>query len=148
MRRGAQAAVAAVGPGATAEGVHGTAVGVLVEGLLELGLLKGERDGLIEQGAYRHLYMHRTGHWLGLDVHDVGAYRLGEHPMTLEPGMVLTVEPGLYVSDRLPVPEGQPAIEERWKGIGIRIEDDVAVTERGHENLTAAALKAAAAMER
>jgi Xaa-Pro aminopeptidase len=102
-----EAAVAAVGPGATAEGVHGTAVSVLVEGLLELGLLRGERDGLIEQGAYRHLYMHRTGHWLGLDVHDVGAYRLGEHPMTLEPGMVLTVEPGLYVSDRLPAKPGE-----------------------------------------
>ncbi|MFM7312715.1 MAG: M24 family metallopeptidase, partial [Cyanobium sp.] len=86
--------------------------------------------------------------WLGLDVHDVGAYRLGEHPVQLEPGMVLTVEPGLYVSDRLPVPDGQPAIEERWKGIGIRIEDDVAVTEQGHENLTAAALKSMAAMER
>ena len=68
--------------------------------------------------------------------------------MTLEPGMVLTVELGLYVSVRLAVSEGQPAIEERWKGIGIRIEDDVTVTERGHENLTAAALKAAAAMER
>ncbi|MFO0103895.1 MAG: M24 family metallopeptidase, partial [Cyanobium sp.] len=111
-------------------------------------LLRGERDGLIEQGAYRHLYMHRTGHWLGLDVHDVGAYRLGEYPMALEPGMVLTVEPGLYVSDRLPLPEGQPAIGERWKGIGIRIEDDVAVTDHGHENLTAGALKAPAAMER
>jgi Xaa-Pro aminopeptidase len=128
--------------------VHHTAVRVLVEGLLELGLLSGERDGIIEQGAYRHLYMHRTGHWLGLDVHDVGAYRLGEHHVELEPGMVLTVEPGLYVSDRLPVPEGQPAIDDRWKGIGIRIEDDVAVTERGHENLTAAALKAPAALER
>jgi len=121
---------------------------VLVEGLLELGLLAGERDGIIEQGTYRHLYMHRTGHWLGLDVHDVGAYRLGEHPVGLEPGMVLTVEPGLYVSDRLAVPEGQPAIEERWKGIGIRIEDDVAVTDHGHETLTAAALKAPAALER
>jgi len=143
-----EAAVAAVAPGATAEGVHGTAVRVLVAGLLELGLLQGELDGLIEQGAYRHLYMHRTGHWLGLDVHDVGAYRLGEHHVELEPGMVLTVEPGLYVSDRLPVPEGQPAIDERWKGIGIRIEDDVAVSELGHENLTAAALKAPAAMER
>ena len=143
-----EAAVAAVGPGQTAEAVHDTALQVLVEGLLELGLLSGERDGIIEQGAYRHLYMHRTGHWLGLDVHDVGAYRLGEHHVALEPGMVLTVEPGLYVSDRLPVPEGQPAIEERWKGIGIRIEDDVAVTEHGHENLTAAALKAPAAMER
>ena len=143
-----EAAVAAVGPGQTAEGVHATAVGVLVEGLLELGLLRGEPGGIIEQGSYRHLYMHRTGHWLGLDVHDVGAYRLGEHPVVLEPGMVLTVEPGLYVSDRLAVPEGQPAIEERWKGIGIRIEDDVAVTEHGHENLTAAALKSVAAMER
>ncbi len=142
------AAVATVAPGQTAEGVHATAVRVLVEGLLELGLLAGSADGIIEQGAYRHLYMHRTGHWLGLDVHDVGAYRLGEHHVALEPGMVLTVEPGLYVSDRLPVPEGQPAIEERWKGIGIRIEDDVAVTEHGHENLTAAALKAPAAMER
>jgi Xaa-Pro aminopeptidase len=143
-----EAAVAAVAPGQTAEGVHATAVRVLVEGLLELPLLAGSADGIIEQGAYRHLYMHRTGHWLGLDVHDVGAYRLGEHHVALEPGMVLTVEPGLYVSDRLPVPEGQPAIEERWKGIGIRIEDDVAVTDHGHENLTAAALKAPAAMER
>ncbi|MCP9934464.1 MULTISPECIES: aminopeptidase P N-terminal domain-containing protein [Cyanophyceae] len=143
-----EAAVAAVAPGQTAEGVHDTAVRVLVEGLVELGLLNGTVDGLIEQGAYRHLYMHRTGHWLGLDVHDVGAYRLGEHHVALEPGMVLTVEPGLYISDRLAVPEGQPAIEERWKGIGIRIEDDVAVTDHGHEVLTAAALKAPAAMER
>ncbi|MCP9829836.1 aminopeptidase P N-terminal domain-containing protein [Synechococcus sp. HJ21-Hayes] len=143
-----EAAVAAVAPGHTAEGVHDTAVRVLVEGLLDLGLLAGSVDGVIEQGAYRHLYMHRTGHWLGLDVHDVGAYRLGEHPVALEPGMVLTVEPGLYVSDRLPVPEGQPAIAERWKGIGIRIEDDVAVTDRGYETLTAAALKTPAALER
>ncbi len=143
-----EAAVAAVAPGQTAEGVHETAVRVLVEGLIGLGLLVGEVDGLVEQGAYRHLYMHRTGHWLGLDVHDVGAYRLGEHHVALEPGMVLTVEPGLYVSDRLPVPEGQPAIDGRWKGIGIRIEDDVAVTDHGHEVLSAAALKAPAAMER
>ncbi|MCP9809051.1 aminopeptidase P N-terminal domain-containing protein [Cyanobium sp. HWJ4-Hawea] len=143
-----EAAVASVAPGFTAEGVHGTALRVLVAGLVELGLLVGDVDGLIEQGAYRHLYMHRTGHWLGLDVHDVGAYRLGEHHVELEAGMVLTVEPGLYVSDRLPVPEGQPAIDGRWKGIGIRIEDDVAVTDRGHENLTAAALKTTSAMER
>jgi Xaa-Pro aminopeptidase len=141
-------AVASVGPGFTAEGVHETALRVLVEGLLELGLLAGSVDGVIEQGAYRHLYMHRTGHWLGLDVHDVGAYRLGEHHVGLEPGMVLTVEPGLYVSDKLPVPEGQPAIPSRWKGIGIRIEDDVVVTDNGHENLTAGAAKAVAAMER
>jgi Xaa-Pro aminopeptidase len=143
-----EAAVATVAPGQTAEGVHDTAVRVLVEGLLELGLLSGDADGIIERGAYRHLYMHRTGHWLGLDVHDVGAYRLGEHHVALEPGMVLTVEPGLYVSDRLPVPEGQPAIAEGWKGIGIRIEDDVAVSDHGHEILTAAALKAPVALER
>ena len=142
------AAVDSVAPGFSAEGVHETALRVLVAGLLDLGLLAGSLDGVIEQGAYRHLYMHRTGHWLGLDVHDVGAYRLGEHHVELEPGMVLTVEPGLYVSDRLPVPDGQPEIEARWKGIGIRIEDDVAVTAHGHENLTAAALKSPAALER
>ena len=143
-----EAAVATVAPGRTAEEVHDAAVRVLVEGLIDLGLLNGPADGVIEDGAYRHLYMHRTGHWLGLDVHDVGAYRLGEHPVELETGMVLTVEPGLYISDRLPVPEGQPTIDERWKGIGIRIEDDVAVQEHGHEVLTAAALKSTAAMER
>ena len=143
-----EAAVEAVSPGGNAEQVHATALRVLVEGLVDLGLLLGDVDGLIEQGAYRHLYMHRTGHWLGLDVHDVGAYRLGEQPATLQPGMVLTVEPGLYVSDRLAVPEGQPEIDDRWKGIGIRIEDDVAVTESGHEVLTAAAQKSLAAMER
>ena len=143
-----EAAVDVVQPGATAEQVHATALRVLVEGLVDLGLLLGDVDGLIEQGAYRHLYMHRTGHWLGLDVHDVGAYRLGEQPVTLEPGMVLTVEPGLYVSDRLAVPEGQPEIDARWKGIGIRIEDDVAVTASGHDVLTAAAQKSVVAMER
>ena len=147
------AAVAAVAPGGTAEKVHDTALRVMVEGLLDLGLLSGDADGVIEQCAYRHLFMHRTGHWLGLDVHDVGAYRLGDHPVNLAPGMVLTVEPGLYVSDRLPVPDGQPAIDDRWKGIGIRIEDDVAVRDCqevacGHEVLTAAALKATADMER
>jgi len=141
------AALQQVKPGNSAEHIHQTAVRVLVEGLRSLGLLRGDLDGLIEQGAYRHLYMHRTGHWLGLDVHDVGAYRLGEHPVTLEEGMVLTVEPGLYVSDRLPVPDGQPQIEARWKGIGIRIEDDVAVSASGGEVLSAAALKATADME-
>jgi Xaa-Pro aminopeptidase len=120
----------------------------LVEGLVDLGLLVGDPDGLIERGDYRHLYMHRTGHWLGLDVHDVGAYRLGERPAELATGFVLTVEPGLYISDRLAVPEGQPEIDDRWKGIGIRIEDDVAVTEQGHEVLTHIAQKSVAAMER
>jgi Xaa-Pro aminopeptidase len=143
-----ESAIAMVRPGGTAEDVHNTALRTLVEGLVDLGLLIGDPDGLIERGDYRHLYMHRTGHWLGLDVHDVGAYRLGERPSALETGFVLTVEPGLYISDRLAVPEGQPEIDDRWKGIGIRIEDDVAVTEQGHEVLTHLAQKSVAAMER
>ena len=85
--------------------------------------------------------MHRTGHWLGLDVHDVGAYRMGEYDVSLQNGMILTVEPGIYISDRIPVPEGQPSIEEKWKGIGIRIEDDVLVNEKEPEILSFAALK-------
>ena len=143
-----ESAIAMVRPGGTAEDVHNTALRTLVEGLVDLGLLIGDPDGLMERGDYRHLYMHRTGHWLGLDVHDVGAYRLGERPAALETGFVLTVEPGLYISDRLAVPEGQPEIDDRWKGIGIRIEDDVAVTEQGHEVLTHLAQKSVAAMER
>ena len=143
-----EAAIDVVTPGVSAETVHGTALKVLVNGLLDLGLLVGDANDVIERGDYRHLYMHRTGHWLGLDVHDVGAYRLGEKPVTLESGMVLTVEPGLYVSDRLPVPEGQPEIADHWKGIGIRIEDDVAVVDGGAEVLTAAALKSVEVMER
>ena len=86
------------------------------------------------------------GHWLGLDVHD--AFRLGEHPLSLETVMASTVEPGLYICDRLPVPESQPAIEERWKGIGIRIEDNMAVVDGAAEALTAAALKSVEAMKR
>ena len=131
-----QAALDSVVPGQNAEGVHAIAVRVIVEGLLDLGLLNGSVDSLIDQGAYRHLYMHRTGHWLGLDVHDVGAYRLGEYPVKLNTGMVLTVEPGLYISDRLPVPDGQPSIDDRWKGIGIRIEDDVLVNGNAPKILT------------
>ncbi len=143
-----QAAIKSVLPGGNAEAVHMQAVRILVEGLVELGLLKGEIDSLIEQDAYRHLYMHRTGHWLGLDVHDVGAYRLGDYPVELEEGMVLTVEPGIYVSDRLPVPDGQPEIEESWKGIGIRIEDDVLVVDGGVEVLTDFAKKSVEDMQR
>jgi len=85
--------------------------------------------------------MHRTGHWLGLDVHDVGAYRMGVYEVPLQNGMILTVEPGIYISDRIPVPEGQPPIDERWKGIGIRIEDDILVKDQNPEVLSIAALK-------
>ncbi len=134
-------------PGQNAEGIHDIAVRILVEGLLDLGLLKGSIDSVIEQGAYRHLYMHRTGHWLGLDVHDVGAYRLGEYPVKLQKGMILTVEPGIYISERCMVPDGQPAIDTRWKGIGIRIEDDVLVTDGKPEVLSKEAKKSVKDME-
>ncbi len=127
--------------GSNATNVHNVALRILVEGLKEIGLLRGDTDGIIEKGAYKHLYMHRTGHWLGLDVHDVGAYRMGEYDVPLQNGMILTVEPGIYISDRIPVPEGQPSIDEKWKGIGIRIEDDVLVNDKKPEILSKAALK-------
>jgi Xaa-Pro aminopeptidase len=101
--------------------------------LIDLGLLQGEIDGLIEQGSHRRYFMHQTSHWLGLEVHDVGAYReSAEQPTRLEPGMVLTVEPGLYLA------EGLDDVPDGLRGCGIRIEDDVLVTEDGHEVLTAA----------
>ena len=98
-------------------------------------------EEIIENQSYKHLYMHRTGHWLGLDVHDVGAYRMGDYEVPLKNGMILTVEPGIYISDRIPVPAGQPHIDEKWKGIGIRIEDDVLVKDTNPEILSIAALK-------
>ncbi len=127
--------------GSNTTNVHNIALRILIEGLKEIGLLRGDTDGIIEKESYKHLYMHRTGHWLGLDVHDVGAYRMGEYDVPLQNGMILTVEPGIYISDRVPVPEGQPSIDEKWKGIGIRIEDDVLVNEKEPEILSSAALK-------
>ena len=127
--------------GSSASAVHNVALRILVEGLKEIGLLKGTIEEIIEKGLYKHLYMHRTGHWLGLDVHDVGAYRMGDYEVPLKNGMILTVEPGIYISDRIPVPEGQPTIAEKWKGIGIRIEDDVLVSDKKPEVLSISALK-------
>ena len=127
--------------GVSATHIHNEALKVLISGLKEIKLLKGNVEDIIENGSYKHLYMHRTGHWLGLDVHDVGAYRLGEYEVLLQNGMILTVEPGIYISDRLPIPEGQPLIDERWKGIGIRIEDDVLVNDKDPEVLSSKALK-------
>jgi Xaa-Pro aminopeptidase len=100
--------------------------------MVDVGLLSGDPAELIAAEAYRSYYMHNTSHWLGLDVHDVGAYRAGGEPRTLQPGMCFTIEPGLYV------PEDDENADPRFRGIGIRIEDDVVVTETGHENLTAA----------
>jgi len=121
--------------------VHNVALTILIEGLKEIGLLTGSTEEIIENQSYKHLYMHRTGHWLGLDVHDVGAYRMGDYEVPLQNGMILTVEPGIYISDRIPVPEGQPKIDEKWKGIGIRIEDDILVKDSNPEVLSSTALK-------
>ena len=134
-------AIESVVKGSNSCAVHNVALRILVEGLKEVGLLKGNVEEIIENGSYKHLYMHRTGHWLGLDVHDVGAYRMGDYEVPLQNGMILTVEPGIYISDRIPVPDGQPNIDDRWKGIGIRIEDDVLVKDKNPEVLSKAALK-------
>jgi Xaa-Pro aminopeptidase len=109
---------------------HDAAVKAITQGLVKLGLLKGKVPTLIKEGAYRKFFMHRTGHWLGMDVHDVGDYKVGEQWRVLEPGMVMTVEPGIYI------PAGLKGVPKRWWNIGIRIEDDVAITRDGNEVLT------------
>lgn len=134
------AAFAAIRPGAAFMDYHDAAVRVLTQGMIDLGLLQGSLDGLIEAEAYQRFYMHRTGHWLGLDVHDAGEYKDGDDWVRLVPGMTLTVEPGLYIPPAADVPE-------HLHGIGIRIEDDVLVTAEGLENLTAAAPKTVAEIE-
>lgn len=135
------AAIECVRPGKRWNEPHEMAVQVLTKGLVKLGLLRGRVAKLIKEEAYKKFYMHRTGHWLGMDVHDVGDYKSGDDWRVLEPGMVLTVEPGLYVS------KACADVEPQWRGIGIRIEDDVLVTERGCEVLTAAAPKTVADIE-
>lgn len=134
-------AIACIGPDQPYNLFHDTAVQVIVEGLLELGLLVGSREEIITEEKYKPFYMHRTGHWLGLDVHDAGVYRRGEEWQTLQPNQVLTVEPGIYISPEIKPVEGQPEVPQRWRGIGIRIEDDLLVTANGHEVLTAAVSK-------
>lgn len=141
-------AIAQVQPGNPYSQIHDTAVQVIVEGLLDLGLLQGDRDEIIKEQHYKPFYMHRTGHWLGLDVHDVGIYQHGETAHTLEPGQVTTVEPGIYIGPEIQPADGQPEVPERWRGIGIRIEDDVLVTASGCEVLTAGVPKAIADLER
>ena len=126
-----QAGLDAVPPGATLPAVHDAAVKVLVDGLVELGILAGDPAELVAREAYKPYYMHSTSHWLGLDVHDVGSYRQDGAPRPLAPGIVFTVEPGLYVA-------ADAETDARFRGIGVRIEDDVLVTADGHENLTAA----------
>ncbi len=113
---------------------HDSAVRVITKGLKKLGLLDGTPAKLIKDGAYRQFYMHRTGHWLGMDVHDVGDYKVGDEWRVLEPGMVTTVEPGIYIPNKRSIPK-------RFRNIGVRIEDDVAITSKGPDVLSKGLMK-------
>jgi len=135
------AALEHIRPGVAWNQAHEASVEVLTKGLVKLGLLKGRVKTLIKNEKYKQFYMHRIGHWLGMDVHDVGDYKIKDEWRVLEPGMVLTVEPGLYVAADC------DSVEPQWRGIGIRIEDDVLVTKDGHEILTHGVPKQIAAIE-
>lgn len=125
------AAIAQIRPGNHWNQPHDASVRVITEGLVELGLLKGRVANLVKREAHRSYYMHRVGHWLGMDVHDVGDYRVGGEWRMLEPGMVMTVEPGIYVAPH------NTRVAKKWRGIGIRVEDNVVVTDEGCEVITA-----------
>lgn len=123
-------------PGVSIREVNDQVIRIMVSGLVELGVMQGDVDTLIAENAHRQFYMHGLGHWMGLDVHDVGDYGSPSRERLLEPGMVLTVEPGLYIAPDADVPA-------QYRGIGIRIEDDILITEHGHENLTDTVVKTA-----
>ncbi len=124
------AAIEQVKPGNHWNDPHEAAIKVITQGLIDVGILKGKLETNIEKETYKDFYMHRTGHWLGMDVHDVGDYKVDDEWRVLEPGMVLTVEPGLYIS------ADHESVAKKWHNIGIRIEDDVLVTKDGHEVLS------------
>ena len=136
-----EAAIAQVKPGNHWNDPHMAAVHVITQGLVKLGLLKGRVPKLEREGAYRRFFMHRTGHWLGMDVHDVGDYKIGDEWRVLEPGMAMTVEPGIYI------PSGTRGVPKGMRNVGVRIEDDVVVTRTGAEVLTAGAPKTVEAIE-
>lgn len=129
------AAINAVQIGNSYKEPHNVAVRILVQGLLDLGLMQGNIDEIIEKEAFRQFYMHGTGHWLGMDVHDVGAYKVDGEWRSYEEGMVMTVEPGLYIAS------DDETVDAKWRGIGIRIEDDVVATANGPLVLTAKVVK-------
>lgn len=135
-----EAALAALGPGKSIKQANDIVLQIMVSGLVKLGIMQGDVAELIEQQAYKAFYMHGLSHWLGLDVHDVGDYKSSDRSRPLEPGMVITVEPGLYISKAAEV-------EPKWQGIGVRIEDDVVITAQGIDNLTTAVPKTIADIE-
>jgi Xaa-Pro aminopeptidase len=126
------AAIEAARAGRQWQDVHDAAVRTAAEGMLDLGILSGALDEVLEAGSFKSYYVHNTGHWLGLDVHDVGEYTIDGHSRELEPGMVMTIEPGIYIRP------DETSVEERWRGLGIRIEDNVVITKDEPLNLTAA----------
>jgi Xaa-Pro aminopeptidase len=136
------AGIEATRKGATLDRIHRRSVEVIVDGLLRLGLLSGEKDKIIEDETYKPFYMHKTSHWLGMDVHDVGAYYVGGKPRELEAGMVLTVEPGIYIA------RDNDKVAPEWRGIGVRIEDDILVTDDAPVSLTGPIPKTVADIER
>lgn len=135
------AAIDAVRVGNSYKEPHHIAVRIMVQGLLDLGLMQGNLEDIIQKESFRQFYMHGTGHWLGMDVHDVGSYKVEGDWRTYEEGMVVTVEPGLYIA-----PDDE-TVDAKWRGIGIRIEDDVAVTKNGPRVLTAAVVKSVEEIE-
>jgi len=137
-----EAGIAKTVKGSTLEQIHATCVDVITRGLVKLGLLQGEVDKLVKDEAYKPFYMHKTSHWLGMDVHDVGNYYLGGKARPLEPGMVLTVEPGIYIG------KDYDKVAPEWRGIGVRIEDDILVTDGAPDNLTQAIPKTVTDVQR
>jgi len=128
-------AIAMIGPGIEYNKTNEATIRTITQGLVDLGLLQGDIDELIANEAHREFYMHGAGHWLGMDVHDVGDYKIEGQWRVYEPGMVVTIEPGIYIAP------GSPNIDEKWHGIAVRIEDDIVVTKDGNENLTSAVPK-------
>lgn len=136
-----RAALAQAKPGVPYEAGHAAAVATLTEGLLQLGLLKGKAEKLVADGSYKRYCRHKTGHWIGIDVHDVGEYRIEGESRLLEPGMAFTIEPGVYI------PPDDTSVAAKWRGIGIRTEDDVVITKGGHTVLTAGLARSAEEIE-
>jgi Xaa-Pro aminopeptidase len=124
------AAIKTVAPGVAFDQANKAAIEVITRGLVDLGILSGDVESLIADGAYRDFYMHSVSHWLGMDVHDVGDYKVDNHWRVYEPGMLLTIEPGIYISEK------NTSVDKKWRGIGVRIEDDILVTKKGYEILT------------
>jgi len=136
-----QTAIERVRPGATLDDLHDTAVGVIASGLIDLGILRGPLERVIENKTYKRFYMHRTSHWLGMDVHDVGDYFIEQKPRPLKEGFAFTIEPGIYIAE-------DAKVAKKWRAIGIRIEDDIVVTRTGYRNLTSKIPKSVSELER